>query len=225
MGKRTRIREKRQKQPQRNRSLLIGGIAVAAIAIAVVLILLSSGVFSARANDRPNSAGMAMGDPGAPVRVEEYSDFQCPFCNQFATQFEPGIVEKYIKTGQVHFTYIPYSFLGAESVRAAEAAYCAADQNKFWQFHDLLFRNQGRENSGVYSDTNLVRFAQQSGLTMTEFRACFDTGKYTDQVQADFNNGRERGVTGTPTFYINGEGPVDMRGLEAAIQNALNASN
>lgn len=225
MGKRTRRREITQQAQHSRRNLIIGAIALGAVAVAALLIAISSGATDQIIVERPNPAGMSMGDPDAPVKVEEYSDFQCPYCGQFALEFEPDIVEKYIATGQVQFTYIPYSFIGPESVKAAEAGYCAADQNKFWAFHDVLFNNQAGENSGSFSNANLIRLAQRAGLSMAPFRECFDNLTYQEQVQKDFQGGSERGVTGTPSFYVNGEGPVDMRSLDAAIQTALDAAN
>ena len=124
-------------------------------------------------------------------------------------------------TGKVHFTYIPYSFIGPESVRAAEAAFCAADQGLFWQFHDVLFNSQAGENNGTFSDTNLILLAQKAGLKMTEFRPCFDNGKYRQQVQDDLKQGQDRGVTGTPYFFVNGKGPIDQTQLISTIDAAL----
>jgi len=221
MGKRTRNREQKAKKTSNRRMLYIGLIAVAAIAIVAVVIFLTQPGQNAIAADRPNADGMSMGDPNAAVKVEEFSDFQCPYCGAFAKNVEPTIVENYIATGKVHFTYIPYSFIGPESVRAAEAAYCAADQGKFWQFHDVLFSNQAGENNGTFSDGNLILLAQKAGLKMTDFRPCFDNGKYTQQVQDDFKQGQDRGVTGTPYFFVNGKGPIDQNSLVTSIDEAL----
>lgn len=220
MAKRTHNRERPNQKPSNRRTLLLGLIALVAIAVVVVVVLINQPGKTA-GTERPNASGMSMGDPNAPVKVEEYSDFQCPYCGAFAKNVEPGIVEKYVATGKVHFTYIPYSFIGPESVRAAEAAFCAADQGLFWQFHDVLFNSQAGENNGTFSDSNLILLAQKAGLKMTEFRPCFDNGKYRQQVQDDLKQGQDRGVTGTPYFFVNGKGPIDQTQLISTIDAAL----
>lgn len=225
MGRRTRKRENRPQAVPQNRKRIIAGIIAISLVAAGILIAISARSGARQLIQRPGAQGMTMGESNAPVKVEEYSDFQCPFCGEFARDYEPEIVEKYIATGKVQFTYIPFSFIGPESIKAAEAAYCAADQNKFWEFHDILFNNQGGENVGVFSDASLIRLAQRAGLTMNQFRACFDNRTHQAQVESDFTNAQSRGVTGTPTFFVNGEGPVDMRSLDDAIQQALDPQN
>ena len=220
MSKRTRNREQTTKKSTNRNLLFIGLIVLAAVAVVSILIIISQSGGKAAAAARPNADGTSMGDPNAAVKVEEYSDFQCPYCGGFSKNVEPKIVEKYISTGKVHFTYIPYSFIGAE-LRAAEAAYCAADQNKFWQYHDVLFNDQGGENTGTFADDRLIVLAQQAGLKMTDFRPCFDNGKYTQKVKDDFAQGQQRGVTGTPYFFVNGKGPIDQNSLESSIEQAL----
>lgn len=169
-------------------------------------------------NPRPNADGNSMGDPNAPIRMVEFGDFQCPFCERFHMETEPLLVEAYIETGQLHFTYRSAGnwvseFSGAgntESQDAAQAAYCAADQNKFWEMYDALFaNNRDVENQGAFSPGNLMDIAESIGLNMTEFQTCFDSEKYAAQVQQDFDDALSLGVQGTPTFIltyeVNGE--------------------
>jgi protein-disulfide isomerase len=94
----------------------------------------------------------------APVVLVEFSDFQCPYCKKFTDEIEPAIMRDFVSTGKVLFKYVPYSFLddnspGRESKNAAEAAYCAGDQGKFWEYHDMLFTNQGGENQAHSAKT------------------------------------------------------------------------
>jgi protein-disulfide isomerase len=163
----------------------------------------------------------SMGDPNAPVKVEEFSDYQCPYCRSFAEEKEPAIVKNYVETGKVYFTYIPFSFLGPESVKAAEAAYCAADQNKFWEYQDLIFEAQSGENRGAFSRSVFVSLANDLRLDMPSFQNCIDTGKFSKQVTDNLQYGREKGVTGTPFFLVNDK-LVDSSKLTAAIEEALN---
>jgi predicted DsbA family dithiol-disulfide isomerase len=172
---------------------------------------------------RPN--GAALGDPNAPVKVEIYSDFQCPYCKFFWRDTEELIFKNYVATGKVYFTYRSMGvFIGNESAKAAEAAYCAGDQEKFWEYHDLLFANQGAENSGAFSDVNLTGFAQKLNLDMTAFNTCFSGGKYAERVKKDREDATAAGVKATPTFLINGtiiEGSQPYENFKNVIDDAL----
>ncbi len=224
MGRRNRPREQRKNQPAGRRNLVIALVAIAAVAIAAALTL--PNLLSGKASTLyPNPNGMSLGDPNAPVKIEDYSDFQCPFCADYARNREAGIISEYVTTGKASYTFIPFSFLGEESVRAAEAAYCASDQNKFWEYKQILYENQAAENSGGFADAKLIQYAQRAGLRMAEFRSCFDNSKHHQQVVDDFTTGQQRGVTGTPFFFVNGEGPYNQNDLKAAIEKAVGASN
>ncbi len=109
----------------------------------------------------------------------------------------------YIQTGKVRFGYWHFAFLGQESFWAAEASECAAEQGKFWEYHDLLFERHQGENVGTYSKENLKRFAAELGLDTERFNECLDSGKYADLVRADTITARSLGVRSTPTFLIN----------------------
>ena len=147
----------------------------------------------------------ALGDPDAPVTIIVYSDFQCPYCERYWRETEPQIIANYVETGDVYYVYRSLgAFIGPESQQAAEAAYCAGDQGKFWEYHDLLFENQAGENQGAFSDKNLLGFAESLELDMDQFSGCFGSGKYTDQVEQDRTDGQNSGVQGTPSFLING---------------------
>jgi protein-disulfide isomerase len=96
--------------------------------------------------------------------------------------------------------------LGEESQWAAEAAECAADQDKYWEFHDYLFSHQSGENQGAFSKDNLKGFATDLGLDMAAFNQCFDSGKYTELIKEQASIAQQIGVSSTPTFVINGQG-------------------
>jgi protein-disulfide isomerase len=123
-----------------------------------------------------------MGNPNAPVKMIEYADFQCPYCKQFNDQSEALIINTYINNGRVYYEFYPVVVAGAESERAAESVYCADDQGKFWEMHDVLYANQGLENSGAMKDARITAFAESIGLDMTKFNECFTSGKYKDQI-------------------------------------------
>ena len=231
MPRRTRIRD--QRQPKKNiqrRWIYIGLITLAAIIIAGLLIYpnlnkqnpdTTSVAPALNFTPVPNANGLSMGKADAPVKVEEYSDFQCPYCKQFFTDIEPIVIPKYVATGKVLFTYNPFSFIGPESKLAAEAAFCAADQNKFWEMHYQIFNAQGTENSGIFTKTSLNRLGSAIGLDLPKFRDCLDTGKYTQKVEDANTTAMGLKVESTPSFFVNGKGPLMMNQVVAEIDKAL----
>ncbi len=146
-----------------------------------------------------------LGNADAKISIVEFGDYQCPFCGLFFHQVEPILRDQYIKNGQAKMVWRDFAFLGPESFWAAEAARCANDQDRFWQYHDLLFNRQKGENEGAFSKDNLKKFAGELGLDQADFDACLDSGQYTPAVKDDTDYGRSVGVNGTPTTYINGE--------------------
>ena len=145
-----------------------------------------------------------LGSPNAPITLVEFSDFQCTFCNRFFFQTEPALKTKYIDTGKVKLIYKDLAINGRESTFAAQAAQCAHDQGKFWEYHDLLFRKRTGYNDGTFSRENLKLYAQEVGLNQSEFSTCVDSQKHKDTVEADRGIALAVGARGTPTFYING---------------------
>ncbi|MEX2375178.1 MAG: thioredoxin domain-containing protein, partial [Dehalococcoidia bacterium] len=158
-----------------------------------------------------------------------YADFQCPFCKAFWETIEPILIEEYVATGQASLEFRNYAFLGPESTRAAEAGACAADQNRFWDFHDLLLLRQGRQNSGVYSDSNLKQYARTIGNEFSDFNvgdweSCFDARTYELDIQEEAGVAANSGVASTPTLVINGQVIAGVQSADiyrAAIDAAL----
>ncbi len=142
-----------------------------------------------------------LGNPDAPVTIVEFGDFQCPFCGRFFQQTLPQIKEQYVKTGKVRFVYrdFPLVSIHNEAQKSAEASECANEQGKFWPYHDLLYERQNQ--LGV---ANYKRWAEELGLNAAQFNECLDSGKYSDEVQKDYEDGLALGVSGTPGTFING---------------------
>lgn len=155
-----------------------------------------------------------LGNPNASVSVVEFADFQCPFCGKFYTESERKITDTYVKTGKVKFVYRDFAFLGPESADAAQAAQCARDQRRFWEYHNYLFEHQNGENGGAFSKDNLKGFAKALGLNMQDFNACLDSGKHMAYVTKATQDGRNFGVSGTPTVFINGKPVVGAQPFE-----------
>jgi len=187
-----------------------------------------------RAEDIPRTVTQinTMGDPKARVHIIEYGDFQCPYCLQFWTETEPQLIKEYVNTGKVYFEYRSFPILGPESVWAAEGAYCAGDQNKFWEYHDTLFTNWTGENVGDFTQDKLIQYAKALDLDMTEFESCLSKEKHKATVEHDQAQADSDGVHVTPTLFINGfkiEGtqPYDILKdfIEQILDGNLDAQN
>jgi protein-disulfide isomerase len=234
-NRRLSIREKRQKQLQQQRLsalLIVIGIAIILIAIIALPSIINASnpvvdITPIQSKKIPNANGAAMGNPNAPVKIIEYSDFQCPACQVFFLRVEPQFIEDYITTGIVYFEYRSMGlYIGQESFDAAMAAYCAGDQNKFWEYHDILFTNLTGENVGAFSPKRLQAFGKTIGLDMNVFKDCLSNRKYQERVNQDQNEGVKAGVKVTPTFLINGkivEGALSIEEFSKEIKAALQA--
>ncbi len=176
---------------------------VGLIAVMIVVALIALNGTSSIGSINAQAFGTTLGSQDAPIKLEEYADFQCPACGAFARGSLRQIIDKYVNTNQVQIVFHHFAFIGEESIRAAEAAECANEQNKFWDFYDVLFDNQAGENQGAFSDAKLTGFAQQLKLDTTKFQECFSSDRYRSKIQADTNNGQLRGVTSTPTLFVN----------------------
>lgn len=153
--------------------------------------------------DIVQAGGHSQGVSDAPVVIVEYSDFQCPYCGRHFREVENRLKEAYVKSGQVRLIYKHLTILGDESVWAALAAECAADQNKFWEYHDLVFSRQSGENQGAFNLENLKSWAAELSLDTTAFNECLDTKKHLDVVQANTLEAKQLGIRGTPGFFVN----------------------
>jgi protein-disulfide isomerase len=145
------------------------------------------------------------GNANAKVTIVEFADFRCPFCEQFFTQTESQIFKDYVDTGKVKFAFRQFAFLGDPSTIAANAAECANDQGKFWEFHDYLYKNQPAEtDTSMYNTDTLTKDAVSLGMNGNTFRSCLDGKKDDAKAAGDMADGQKAGVNGTPTFFVNG---------------------
>jgi len=146
------------------------------------------------------------GDSNAPVTLIEFSDYQCPYCSRHAKMVMPQLVNKYVDTGKVRFVMreYPIARLHARAIPASEAALCAGDQGQYWGMHDALFANQKAN-----TDENFQQMAADLGLDTTKFKACMDSDKFMEQINADVAEGQKLGVSGTPSFVVGLTDPTD----------------
>lgn len=165
------------------------------------------------------------GNKNAKVKIVEFADFRCPFCERFFTQTEPQIIKDYVDSGKVAIAFRHWAFLGPASTVAADAAECANDQGKFWEFHDYLYKNQPPEtDTTMYNTDTLTTAAVSLGMNGDTFRSCLSNKTDDAKVQADFTDGQKAGVTGTPAFFINGTplvGAQPYNAFKAAIDAEL----
>jgi len=138
----------------------------------------------------------------APVSIVEFGDYQCTFCYKFHQSTLSDIKIEYIDTGKVNYVYRDFPLNGPNSILAAEASYCADEQNKYWQYHNIIFKNWAGENTGWVNMNSLVKFAVQANLAIPEFRNCLNEHKYYEKVIDNENYARQIGINATPTFLI-----------------------
>lgn len=166
----------------------------------------------------------AVGNPNAPVVLMEFSDFQCSHCANFFNEKEQLLIDSYVATGQVYFIYRSFGANSYESGQAAEAAYCAGDQGKFWEMHDIIFTNYGPPPT----DIRLFAMAEKIGLDIDSFENCLESNKYQDRVRQDFVDAAAAEISGTPSFLINGEleiiGNEPLASFQEKIEAALAAA-
>ncbi len=145
------------------------------------------------------------GSESAPVEFVMWADFQCPFCDRFVKQTFPQLEQQYVDTGKVKFVWRNFINYGSESQDAAVAAYCAGEQDEFWEYHDTLYRNQSGIQQGAFSKSNLHNFADDLGLDRATFDSCLDGISFDSVLAADKQLGRnEFSVNATPTFFVDG---------------------
>lgn len=147
-----------------------------------------------------------IGDVNAPITMVGFSDFQCGFCAKFAKYILPLIEENYIKTGKVKFIFrdFPLDFHGQAQI-AAQASECADEQGKFREMHDAMFEAQQEWSDNSQAPKLIKNYAKRIGLDVKQFNECLDTNKYTGEIRKDLIDGMAVGVSGTPTFFVNGK--------------------
>lgn len=144
-----------------------------------------------------------LGDPNAPVTIVEFGDYQCHQCYNWFHNTKPSITRDYIDTGKVNLVFVDMAFLGRDSSPAAQATYCAEDQGKYWEYHDMLYNAQEDKIDGGWANSERLKaFAFSMGLDMELFESCLDSGKYSKRVQYNTQQARDHDVRGTPGFFI-----------------------
>lgn len=221
--------DRRRSDQRRGQLKWLGYIVIAAVIVAGLLIY-SGRVRAPQPRTYTQQSGNVLGDPNAPVAFVEFGDFQCPVCLNTYLNVEQQLIEEYVNTGKMSYTFQAVGYLDrgtTESSRSAEAAYCAGDQNKFWEYHDVLYANQGAENSGAFNDNRLIAFAETINLDMDAFSSCLMSGEKAAIVDQAETAALAVGADATPSFLVNDvmlRGYRDFAELKAQIDAALAAA-
>jgi protein-disulfide isomerase len=158
------------------------------------------------------------GPANAPITIVEFSDFQCSYCKRVVNVLDQ-VLERYPDKVKLAFRDFPIANIHPQAEKAAEAAHCAGEQGKFWEFHDLLFEKQD-----AIPTMNLAEHAKTLGLDVSTFQTCLDGRKYQEKVERNYAAGVKAGVSGTPAFFINGRllsGAQPLEAFKAVIDEEL----
>ena len=221
---------------RRRRLMTLGGVLAAAAVVVVVAIVVSGGGGN-KASDRPQAAqtssgaipgqkesaemlagipqkGIYLGKTDAPVRLVEFADLQCPICREYSLQSLPTLVQDYVRTGKVRMEFRNLSFLGPDSITAGRAAAAAAQQNKLWNFADVLYFNQGEENSGYVTPEFIDRINKAAGVDSAEADAFAKSAASQEPLAAANTMANQFGVNATPTILVGKRGG-DLKAVNA----------
>lgn len=198
-------------------------MGIAGIVIVVAAVLVGNYLVSTPENiaqQRFGSVDTTMGSPmlgssSAPITIIEFGDYQCPQCSNWFHNTRPQLETNYIETGKTKLVFVDLAFFGPDSTNAAEATYCAGDQGKYWEFHNILYSNQQGINDGWASPDNLKSFASQLNLDRNLFDSCLDSDKYKNRVERNVLEAKRSGASATPTFII-----VGPNGAQKTIEGA-----
>ena len=160
-----------------------------------------------------NGGSPIMGDSNAQITILEWGDYQCTFCYKFHQNTLDIINNDFIKTSKVKLVFKDYPLNGPDSLLASEASYCAQDQEKYWKYHDELFKNWGGERTGWITRESLDKFAETVDLDLKKFNKCLDDHKYENKVDLLYEFGKEIGIDATPSFLVfNDQKMIKIRG-------------
>jgi len=231
-----------QSDQRRKRLAILGGILVAAIAVVVVVVLVAgnhgsdektaasggstpvanAGAIQEQLGGVPQKGNM-LGRSNAPITIVEYGDLQCPVCATFSNTIMPGVVQDYIRTGKARLQFRNFAFIGEDSNKLAQAALAAGLQNKQFDFNELVYANQGQENSGYATDDYIRKiFASIPGLDVEKAMKDMQSQAIADQLGQDLQLAQTEGISATPTIFVGRSGqtptPVNYTDLPTKLQ-------
>jgi len=216
VSKRQARREEIRRKERQQRLTIIGVIAAVTLAIIVLIVVPSIRSATAPVGEfiqitpvaYTAADGTGMGDPNSKVKIEIFEDYTCSACKVYSESVETQVIKEIVEAGQAYYVFYQFPFLddnvaSKDSDRSANAALCAADQNRFWEYKSMLFANQ-TGYADQFSDKRLIAFAESLGLDMAAFEACYNENRFQSQINEEVALGRNKGITGTPTVFVNG---------------------
>lgn len=169
--------------------------------------------------------GVTKGEESAPITIVEFGDFQCPACGQWARAVKPQVELTYLEEGRAKFVFYDYPLVSMHpnAFIGARAARCAQDQDRYWEYHDLLFQNQSRWSLETNPVATLVDYSETVGMDREAFESCLRSDRHAELVSANMELGTQLGVTGTPTIMVNAGGQTRRLGSATfqAIQSVI----
>jgi protein-disulfide isomerase len=224
-------RERRQKAKRKKQMQSIGMMIIGLLIIVAGIVIVSVSkprVSKAPEENYQNVNRNAIGNPDAPVVIEEFFSFACSHCQAFALESFPRLLEDYINNGIVYYISRPLSFGGPSDAVgiASQAVYCAADQGKYFEMHDIIFANFSAYG---YQTSQLESMAESIGLDMSQYNACISNADHAATIEADLALAVESEINSTPNFLVNGElaivGNKDYSFFQQQIEIALATAN
>ena len=190
--------------------ILLAAVALVGLGVLTYLLLKPDTVsipanVTVQASDTSGFKGYLKGSSTAPVEITEFADYQCPFCQTFATLQMPTIEERLVKTGRVRWRYRDFPLQQHPFARlAAHSAACADEQGKYWEQHQRIYEGQPEWSAARNAGPIFRNYAKASGVDMDRYDACMRAGKYAGRIQASYNEGVQVGVSSTPTLLVSG---------------------
>lgn len=173
--------------------------------------------------DTAGFRGYVKGSESAPVEITEYADYQCPFCQTFATLQMPTIEERLIESGRLRWRYRDFPLQQHQFARlAAHSAACADEQGKYWAQHDRIYEGQGEWSAARDAGDHFREYARSIGLDMQRYDACMEAGRYAGRIQASYEEGVRAGVSSTPTLLVGGRlyrGRIDSDAIRRLVDS------
>jgi len=226
-SQRGRAVQKKQAASLRTIYLVLGALVVVALAAGGIYALQNQAGPAAPAGIVPGKPAPSApvgttaegyyfkGQESAPVTVVKFSDYQCPGCAYYANSLGQAFDQEFVDSGRVKFVYQEYPLRGhSNAVPAAEAARCAGDQGAYWRMHDFLFTNQRQWGQQAQPINQFTKYAEQIGIDAAAFRQCMSSGTHRQEILAAQAAGDQVGVSGTPSFAVNGQ-MVDTTGAQS----------
>lgn len=207
---------------------ILAGVAL--LGVGALLFLLSRPQVSSipanvtiQPSDTAGFRGYLKGSESAPVEITEYADYQCPFCQTFATLQMPTIEERLIKTGRLRWRYRDFPLQQHQFARlAAHSAACADEQGKYWEQHDRIYEGQGEWSEARDAGDQFRDYARTIGLDLRRYDECMESGRYAGRIQASLEEGTRAGVASTPTLLVGNrlyQGRIDSDAIRRLVDS------